>query len=912
MYEDTNDTSYNQKQKFEWPFPQLSPLTWIILALIVIFFALRIGIALRLDWIWFEVLGYDAVWWRMLVSGFMVGGTVFLAVFILNAINIYIIHRLAKKTFHPIIALPLAAVMAIPAALSAGSNWMVVLQALNSLPFGIADPQYNLDIGFYIFSLPFYELIYRVVSTWLIINLIATAAFYIFYFPRGMEIVSEGFNITRIFSPSEKRGLAHIGFFLGLAVAWQAVQYRLAVFELLSSQTGSVIGAGATDIGAKLPMYNIMMIVSAALGIAIIILFKKRLKLAVFTLVGFFAAAAVLTGFLPGLYQRFIIDPEELIRETPYLERNIKYTRLAYNLDNLTEVEYPVGDLTAQDLEDNRDIIDNIRILDLSAAQRSYGQQQEIRLYYDFADVDVDRYMIDGKLTQVFLSARELNQASLPDQARNFNNLMFIYTHGFGLVMSPANTVDAQGLPNYLIQDIPPVSRNFEITQPRIYFGEVTDTNVIVNTELKEFDYPLGNNNAEYLYEGKLGIPMGFLNKISLALRDVQIKYLLTSYITPESQYLETRNVVDRAHRIAPFLQFDPDAYLILGEDGKLYYMLDAYTYSDRYPYSVAVDGARRFNYIRNSIKIIVDAYSGEINFYIADQEDPVIRVYQKIFPTLFKEFEAMPEDLQKHVRYPEYIFDVQSLILRDYHMGNTTVFYNREDRWEFALETYNGERRAQDSYYSIIRLPGEDEPEFIQMRAYTPTGKQNQIAWLAARSDQPNYGKLLLFLFPKGIQVPGTMQVESIIDQDPEISSQLTLWGQGGSEIIRGNLLIYPLGGSLLYVEPLYIESEQNKFPQWRKIFVFYNDRVVMEDSLEDALTTLFGSAAPAPGEPVEPVPPVEGEPSELPSDADLQALIRELVSLHNEAQEKLRAGDLESYGRLQKQIDEIISELE
>jgi uncharacterized membrane protein (UPF0182 family) len=911
VFEDTNDNSSSSERTYQWPI-KVSPLTIIVVAVFAVIFLARAGIALRLDWIWFKVLEYDAVWWRMLLSRFIIGGIVFVPAFILSFLNIYLIHRLAKRPFRLLMSLILAAAVSMPAALTAGASWMTVLQFLNSLPFGLTDPQYNLDIGFYIFNMPFYWLVYRVVSTWLIINLIVTAAHYVIYFPRGIEIITEGLRSTRIFSGAERRGLTHIGVFLGLSIAWQAVQYKLSAYELLSSQTGSVIGAGAADIGAKLPVYSIMMVISAILGVLIIFLFKKRLKPAVFALVGYFLVAAVLTGFLPGLYQKFIIDPEELVRETPYLERNIKYTRLAYNLDNLTEVEYPVGELTAQDLAANQDIIDNIRILDLSAAQRSYGQQQEIRLYYDFSDVDVDRYMIDGKLTQVFLSARELNQASLPTQAQNFNNLMFIYTHGFGLVMSPANAVDSQGLPSYLIQDIPPVSKHFEVKEPRIYFGEVTDTNVIVNTKLKEFDYPLGNNNAEYLYQGKLGIPMTFLNKVSLALRDVQIKYLLTNYITPESQYLESRRILDRAYRIAPFLQYDGDPYLVLGEDGKLYYILDAYTVSNQYPYSVAVDETQRVNYIRNSVKIVVDAYSGEINFYIADGEDPIIRVYQKIFPGLFQEFEVMPEDLKQHVRYPEYIFDVQSLILRDYHMGNTTVFYNREDRWEFALETYNGVRRPQESYYSIIRLPGEDEPEFIQMRAYTPTGKQNQIAWLAARSDAENYGKLLLYLFPKGIQVPGTMQVESIIDQDPNISSQLTLWSQGGSEIIRGNLLIYPLGGSLLYVEPLYIESEQNKFPQLRKIFVFYNDRVVMENTLQDALITLFGAAAPQIGEEEQPSAPDDGTAPSLRPDAALQDLIRELVSLHNEAQTKLRAGDLESYGRLQKQIDGIIEALE
>ncbi|PKM88739.1 MAG: UPF0182 family protein [Firmicutes bacterium HGW-Firmicutes-12] len=886
-----------------------SPKVLVLLAVIFLIFLIRTGIALNLDWTWFNVLGYDTVFWQMLLSKFVIGGAVFLVAFLISILNLYIIHRVAKKSFRPLIALPIALLIALLVGSNAGASWMTILQSYNAVPFGINDPQFNIDIAFYVFKLPFLWLIYRLVSTWLIISLITTAVYYVLFFPRGLEIATKGLT-TRIFTGLERKGLTHVGLLLGLSIAWQAVQYKLSTYELLYSQLGSVSGAGAADIGAKLPVYNIMMVISVVLGFVIMILFKKRIKLALLSILVFFVSAVVLTGVYPGVYQKFIVDPEELGRETPYLERDIKYTRLAYNLDKLTELEYSVGDLTAEDIAENEDIIENIRILDHRAARDTYGQQQEIRLYYDFVDVDVDRYMIDGKLTQVFLSARELNQTSLPEQAQTFNNLMFKYTHGFGLVMSPTNKMTEQGMPSYLIQDIPPQSAHFQITEPRIYFGEVTDNDVIVNTGLKEFDYPLGNDNAEYVYEGKLGIPMTFTNKVSLALRDMQLKYLLSNYITAESQYLETRTIRDRAYRIAPFLQYDADPYLVLGEDGKLYYVLDAYTASNRYPYSKAVDEAGRTNYLRNSVKVTVDAYSGEVEFYIFDQEDPIIRVYQSIFPELFKEAEEMPQDLQKHMRYPEYLFNVQSLILRDYQMSNSTVFYNREDRWQFAQEYYNGKQQAQESYYSIIRLPGEEEPEFVQMRAFTPTGKQNQVAWLAARSDGENYGKLLLYKFPKGVQVPGTLQVESMIDQDPDISGQLTLWGQGGSNLIRGNLLIYPIGGSLLYIEPLYIEAEQNKFPQLRKIFVFYKDTIVMEDTLEEALNSLFGTHTPTKDDtgvqPTDPTTPA------LPLDATDQELIKNLISLHYEGKEMLRDGDLEGYGRIQKQIDEIINTLE
>ena len=888
----------------------LTPRVVAVVLFILLFFLVRLLLTIKLDWTWFSVLGYEPVFWRSFVAKWLTGGVIFVGALLLSMINLYLVHLMARKPFKFLLATAAAIFMAIIVTGNAGQFWLAILRYFHATPFGVADPQFGIDVGFYVFNLPFLWLVYRLVSTWLIVNLIAAVGFYIIYLPRGMEISSRNFS-TRIFTGLEKRGLTHIAVLLGLAVAWQAVQYKLASYDMLSAQSGAVIGAGATSIGARLPVYYVMMGISLLIGIYIILSFRKSIRAALMGVVVFFGASFLLLGIFPGLYQKLVIDPDELGRETPYLERNIEYTRLAYGLDKLLEVDYSVGELTAQDLSENRDIIDNIRLLDHRATLSTYAQQQEIRLYYDFVDVDVDRYTIDGKLTQIMLSARELNQRSLPEQAHNFNNLMFKYTHGFGLVMSPAKEVTPTGLPEYYIKDIPPVSTTHTITEPRIYFGEATDNNVIVNTGLKEFDYPVGNDNEEYIYQGNKGIPMTFLNKVLLSIRDMQYKYMLSDYITGESQYLETRNIIDRAKRIAPFLMYDVDPYLVLGEDGKLYYLLDAYTLTDKYPYSQAVDQQGSFNYLRNSVKLTVDAYSGEINYYIFDPEDPIIQVYDRIFPGLFRPAGEMPTDLYGHVRYPEYLFTAQSHILRDYHMINPTVFYNREDRWEFAQENYSGQRQAQQPYFGIIRLPGETQPEFILMRSFNPTGKQNMVAWLTGRSDGDNYGKLLLYKFPKGTQIPGTIQVESLIDQDPVISSQLSLWGQGGSRVLRGNLLVYPISGSLLYVEPLYIEAEQNKFPQLKKIFVFYKDQIVMEDTLELALEKLFGADA---GEQDHTKPPVQnGQQQPLtPADATTQELIERLVALHQESREKLKEGDWATYGQLQQEMDEIISRLE
>lgn len=889
---------YNQKSKEQ----KVPSFPWFkLIALISIFFLLfLVGtfIRLRLDCIWFDVIGYVSVFWTIFKTKIFVSVLLFLTSFLFSYLNLFLVFRLTKKVQRNNIIFLIAFLLSLMIMGGSSQSWLYILQYFHAIPFELSDPQFHLDIGFYVFKLPLLWLGYQLVNAWLLLNLIVTILSYVILLPRGVEIISKNIK-SRIFSGVEKKGLLHSGVLLGLFIMWQTVQYKLASYELLYSQLGSVIGAGAADIGARLPVYYLMMGLSVVVGIWIIFTSSKNIRHPLFILGGYILIVILATGIYPRMYQKFIIDPDELTQEKPYLERNIHYTRLAYGIENLTEVEYPVGELTPKKIAENRSILDNIRLLDPRATISTYDQQQEIRYYYDFVDVDVDRYLINGKLTQVLLSARELNRKSFSEQANTFNNLMFIYTHGFGLVMSPANKVTEAGLPEYLIQDIPPKSDDFKINQPRIYFGEATEDNVIVNTALKEFDYPVGDKNEEYVYQGTKGIPLSFFNKLMLSIRDRQIKYLLSNYITPESQYLETRNVRDRVSRIAPFLMYDRDPYLVLGEDGKLYYLQDAYTYTDKYPYSEALEH-RGFNYLRNSVKVVVDAYTGEVNFYIFDPKDPIIQTYRNIFPGLFKEKEDFPQDLLVHIRYPEDLFTVQSLILQDYHMKNPTVFYNREDRWELSQETYSGQKIVQDPYYSIIRIPGNNTEEFVLMRMFTPVGKQNSIAWLAGRSDGEHYGKLLLYKFPKGI--PGTIQVESLIDQDPNISSQLTLWGQGGSRTLRGNLLVYPIGGALLYVEPLYIEAEQNKYPQLKKVFVFYKDRIIMEDTLQKALKQAFDNNSKTTPQPI--LPTI--------SENNINSLITRLIELHQQSKEKLREGDWANYGQIQTEMDEIIKMLE
>lgn len=903
------EESKTNKNKFQGD--GFIPRKWLIALIIILlslFLFVRFFVSFKLDLTWFGTLGLQQFFWEVLTGKLLIGVIIFITAFLLTYINIIFIYKIAKKPFRKLLSLVVAFIVAVLVTGNGSHLWLEILEYLHAEPFGITDPQFNLDIGFYVFKLPIFWLVYRLLNLILLFNLLISIPLYLLLVTGKIEISTQ--NMTkRIFTAEGERAIKHIGILAGLYFIWQAFRYKLLTYELLFSQEGSVIGAGATDIGARLPGFYVMMLLSLIAGILIFVFLRKNLKKVVFTIVAYFIAATLITGFFPGVYQKFFVDPDELRKEMPYLERNIAFTRQAYGLENLSTEEYPIDELTLEEINANREIIDNIRLLDHRATKSTYGQEQEIRLYYDFVDVDVDRYLVDGKLTQVLLSARELNREALSDQAKTFNNLMFKYTHGFGLAMSQANSVSATGLPQYLVQDIPPKSAMGVIEQPRIYFGEMTMDNVIVNTTLNEFDYPVGNDNQEYVYEGKnVGIPLTFSNKILLAIRDWQYKYLFSDYITSESQYLETRNIMARVQRIAPFLSYDQDPYLVLGEDGQLYYILDAYTVTNRYPYAEAIGAQGSFNYMRNSVKVVINAYSGAVDFYIFAEDDPIIKVYSQIFPNLFKSKTDFPAELKAHIRYPVDYFNVQSMIINDYHMTNPTVFFTREDRWQFGREVYWGELQDQEPYYSIIRLPGEEKEEFILMRVFSPSRKQNMVAWLAARSDGENYGKLLLYTFPKGVQIPGTSQVESVIDQHPDISSQLTLWGQGGSRVLRGNLLVYPIGGSLLYVEPLYLEAEQNQYPQLKKVLVYYNDTIVMENTLKQALITIFGDEV---GQDITPPPgDNSGTGIIINGEGDYQQLFLRLVELYEQGRERIVAGDWAGYGEIQKQIADLIEE--
>ena len=618
---------------------------------------------------------------------------------------------------------------------------------------------------------------------------------------------------------------------------------------MVCSEKGIVVGAGYTDVVIFLPMVKIFMVLAVVVAILFfvwIFYFSKKFRkrhILLYILVLYFAFFFVGGTVVPNIVQSLKVSPNEINLEAPYIENNIKFTKIAFGLDQVEERDFTVSEeLSADILEKEKETIDNVRILDYRPLIQTYKQTQGIRLYYDLSGIDIDRYNIDGKYTQVMLAPRELAQEQIAESAKTWVNLHMVYTHGFGVVMSPVNSVTKEGLPNYLIKDIPPIvdDDNLRIQEPRVYYGEKDNDFVLVNTLTKEFDYPKGNTNEYINYDGKGGVKLdSFIKKLAMAIRFKDIKILLSSDITSESKIMFQRNIQQRISKITPFLMLDDDPYLVIN-DGRLYWIQDAYTVTRNFPYSQKFKG---INYMRNSVKVVVDAYNGDVSYYVVDGTDPIMNVYATIFPNQFKKFEAMP--FKEHIRYPEDLFKVQSEIFSTYHMDDVTVFYNKEDAWQIPFEIYGtGQQTKVEPYYIILKLPDEEKEEFVLMTTFTPLRKDNMISWLAARSDAENYGKLLLFKFSKDKLIYGPLQIEAKIDQDSEISQQLTLWSQQGSRVTRGNLLVIPIKNSILYIEPLYIEAEQGQLPQLKRVLVSDGEKVVMEEDLGKALEVLFGKA--------------------------------------------------------------------
>jgi uncharacterized protein len=760
------------------------------------------------------------------------------------------------------------------------SNWDLVLRFLRQLPYGNRDPVFDHDIGFYLFSLP----AYLALKNWLLSLVIGSAVIAgVIYLVRG-DIASG--QMPRALSPA---AVAHGSALLGLFFALKAWSYWLDRFLLLYNDNGVLVGAAYTDVHVLLPVQWLLVGLAVLASVAALAnVYRRSYRIPAASLIVVFGSSLVFAIIVPGLFQRFYVKPSELQRETPYIEHNIALTREAYGLEKVEAKPFSADErLNLATLAANRATIDNIRLWDVQPLADTYAQLQEIRTYYKFLSVDIDRYQLGAGYRQVMLSARELESTLLPANAQTWVNLHLLFTHGNGVVMSPVTEKSDEGLPSLYLQNIPPVAdAGPAIREPRIYFGESAMEYVIVKGSVPEFDYPKGKENAYTSYNGRDGVAVGDMaQRLLFAWRFGDLNILFTNYITRDSRILLHRNIQERVRTIAPFLALDHDPYIVVSE-GRLFWIQDAYTTSRWVPYSQA-DPGDDINYIRNAVKIVIDAYNGTVDFYVSDSTDPIVRTYERIFPTLFKPLSAMPQDLLRHIRYPGDLFLIQARRYRTYHMDSPEVFYNREDLWKFprvSADVEGGIAQGAEMapYYMILRLPGERQPEFVLMLPMVPSQRENMIAWLAARCDPGEYGKLIVYTFSKDKLVYGPFQIEARIQQNTEISQQISLWNQMGSRVIRGHLVVVPIENALLYVSPLYLRATSGQLPELKRVIAAYGDRVVMEETLGAALAALFKESSPV-------VTPREGNANARASEA---------LTHYNRAIERLKAGDWSGFG--------------
>lgn len=888
------------------------------------------------DYLWFEHLDYEGIfltriWARAALS--VAGALVFFVIFFGN---VYLARRFSPRVRIASqgdgedvlelvtteersvgrITLLVSVVLALFFGLAAGGAWEEFLLFLNRQPFGYVDPIFSRDTSFYAFVLPLIESVLSYVSFSFFLALAGTAAVYAL--SRAITLDQQG---RPTLAPHVK---GHLSVLAAVILLAKAGDYVLSGWQLVFSERGVAFGASYTDVHAELPVLRILAVVAAISAILLLINIHYRGWRLPAVGLGILLVTWLLAGQIyPAIIQQYRVSPNESQLETEYIEYNIESTRWAYGLDKTTVREFPSEEtLTYEELGEHSATVNNIRLWDPRPLMDTYRQIQEIRLYYSFKDVDVDRYTVDGDYRQLMLAARELDQSKLQERSQTWVNQHLVYTHGYGVVASPVNEVTEEGLPQLLVQDIPPqTATDLEITQPEIYYGELGNEYVVVNTQAREFDYPQGDTNVYSTYDGEGGINVGSsLRQVAYALRFGTLKMLLADDLTGDSRVMYRRAFKERVRTIAPFLRYDSDPYIVIREDGSLSWIWDAYTVTDKQPYSEPRPGGA--NYMRNSIKVVMDAYDGDVTFYQIDPDDALANTWGEVYPQLLQPGEEMPEDLRQHLRYPEDLFTVQSQVLGLYHMQDPHVFYNKEDVWEIPTEVYSNQEIPVVPYYVIMKLPEEEGEEFLLLQPFSPLTRKNMIGWMGARMDGDNYGELILFEFPKDRLVYGPSQIEARISNHPEISSQITLWDQAGSRVIRGNLLVIPVGDSILYVEPLYLQAEESPIPELARVIVSYKDKVAMEQTMDEALRAVFEAEAV-------PVPPEEGPggvvttttvPGETTSTvtapttpttespdgapASREELIREAQEAYAAALEAQRSGDWAEYGR---RIDEL-----
>lgn len=886
------------------------------IAAIVIAAIIVLGVADQffVDFLWFSSIGYREVFRRIVaaqVSIFTVVWSVSFVVIGINALvavglsqereRLHVVRRheeitetnlpellraLSDRIPWRLLALIIAAVLAILPAQGEAAGWATYLKAFYAVPFHLSDHAFGRDVGFYVFSLP---LLSDLRDLFLLVLFLASAMAAGIYWLRGTLDFRE--------SPPQigSGAAAHLSVLAGIFFLQRAISYWISRYDLLLHTDGVVFGLRYVDKVLWDPglwLLVVLSIAAAALCVWNVREHGIRLPTVAFVIV---FGPSLLLSFAAPVIERLWVKPDELRIEKPYLEHNIEMTRRAYGVDEFDVKSFGgKGKLTPSSLAQDEATIKNIRLWDPRPLLATYRQLQEIRLYYNFKDVDIDRYWINGQYTEVMLSARELNVNLLPQNAQTWVNRHLKFTHGSGIVMSPVNKKDSEGLPIFYVKDIPADSEaGIKITQPGIYFGEGNPAYCVVDGATPEFDYPVGADNAFAFYKGSGGVPVsGFFHRLLFAYYYRDINLLVTENIVAKSRIMIRRNIMERVSTLAPFLTLDHDPYVVT-YNGRLFWVVDGYTTSDNYPYSQR--NADGINYIRNSIKVVVDAYNGTLRLYVADPGDPIIRTWERIFPTLFKPLAAMPDGLRTHIRYPEDMFLVQADIYRTYHMTDPQVFYNREDQWSFPRENYQDETVAMQPYYVIMRLPGEKHEEYILMLPMVPQGRDNMIAWLAARCDGSDYGHLFEYEFSKDRLFYGPYQIQARINQSPDISRQLSLWNQMGSKVVLGNLLVIPVQDSLLYVEPLYLRAANGQLPELQRVIAAYSDQVVMGDTLHSTLNALFT----IPAEPAAPtIAQVTSAMPKAAKGAPTPADLQEAAGYYNRALAALKVGDWSTFG--------------
>ncbi|MBQ3931963.1 MAG: UPF0182 family protein [Firmicutes bacterium] len=958
----------------------------LIIALIIIAVILVIAVSCAdfiTDLIWFGEVGYTSVFLTELFTKIKIGipvaiVTAAITVFILSALKNNFLKKNEftlsseddKRTVRRVRNLLSVIIGIFLAVVVVSKLWFQMLEFINYSSFGVKDPLFGNDVGFYMFRLEFLKGLADSALLIIIAFLVVTVFFHSILVgiakPAGTEQTEEKERSGIDIDPSDplgslfrgiqgkagdvREGAAKSGFVrkakavlnvalkeivvLGVLLFLAlAAKLYLSRFGLLYGGTGAAYGAGYTDVKVTLNVYRILIVLAVVEALLLIYAaIKKKFLFAVVVPVAMIAISLLGTGAAK-LVQTIVVEPNELNKESKYLENNLTYTRLAYDLEDISdEVFDPQANLDIKDVLRNMGTLSNLRINDFAPTKQFYTQTQTIRRYYSFNDVDVDRYNINDEYTQVFLSAREIDSSNVDDSwlIRHLK-----YTHGYGLTLSRVDRITSSGQPEMLIQNIPPVSQipEVQIPRPEIYYGEMSSDYIIVKTGETEFDYPSGDSNVYTTYEGTGGIKMGLASRILFSIREKSLKMLVSTNITHDSRILIYRNIMERVRKIAPFLTYDDDPYVVT-VDGGIYWIVDAYTQSTLYPYSEPYDKKYDTNYVRNSVKIIIDAYNGNVDFYIVDQEDPIVQTLAKIYPKLFKSMDQMPQSFRAHLQYPNALFNIQAGVYAKYHMTDVAVFYQKEDAWQISKNIYDQSETTMTANFFIMKLPGEKDTEFVSSVSYTPAGKNNLTGILVARSDGDHYGDIVLYQMPKGKLIYGPLQVEAKIDQDPEISKEFTLWNNSGSKYSRGEMFVIPIEDSLIYVEPVYLESSTASLPEVKRVIVYYDEELAYEATLAQALDKLFGKGAGDPlltpypiitgmemaeeierreqeeQNPPEPVDPTPVDPDQ-PGEHTVEELIQMAQQAYDKAQEAMKNLDWAAYGQYMQQLSDILTQL-